>query len=67
MTAQNAGSFEPEDWPVAFFDPSAAQIATALAFVALGLGATLAIARLGGGGAEPAPGGNGGASGARGP
>ncbi len=57
VTAQNAASFEPEDWPVRFFEPSAVQFATAAGMIALGLAATLLIARLGGGANEAAAGG----------
>jgi putative membrane protein len=46
VTLQNAASFEPEDWPLARFRPSAAQVGAAGSFVGLGLLATLAIGRL---------------------
>jgi putative membrane protein len=48
VTVENAGEFEPEDWPVRFFDPSPVQGATSLGLVGLGLAATLLIGRLGG-------------------
>jgi putative membrane protein len=47
VTAANAGDFERDDWPVRFFDPTAAEGAAALGLVGLGLAATLLIGRLG--------------------
>lgn len=46
VTAQNADSFESEDWPLARFRPSAAQVGGAVALIGLGLLTTLAIGRL---------------------
>jgi putative membrane protein len=40
---------DPEDWPIEFFAPSGAQLVGSLALILAGLGATLAIDRLGGG------------------
>jgi putative membrane protein len=48
VSVENASSFEPDDWPVRFFDPTPAQGATSIGLVGLGLAATLLIGRLGG-------------------
>ncbi len=56
VTARNAASFEPEDWPLRRFDPSGAQLAGATGLVALGLLATLALGHLERGSAEDPPG-----------
>jgi putative membrane protein len=48
VSAENASDFEPDDWPVRFFDPTPVQGATSIALVGLGLAATLLIGRLGG-------------------
>ena len=48
LTAETAAAVDPEDWALARFDPSGGQAASALGLIVLGLGATLAIARLGG-------------------
>lgn len=48
VTLENVASFHPEDWPLRRFDPGAGQVAGALALVAGGLLATLAIGRLSG-------------------
>jgi putative membrane protein len=45
---------DPEDWPVEFFSPSGSQLLGALLLVLAGLGATLAVDRLGGGKAPEA-------------
>jgi putative membrane protein len=47
VTAANTNEFEPEDWPVRFFEPTPMEGAGSLGLVALGLTATLAIGRLG--------------------
>jgi putative membrane protein len=56
--AAGAGEqLDPEDWPVELFAPSGAQALGSLALVLAGLGATLAIDRLGGGRGRDAEGG----------
>jgi putative membrane protein len=57
VTPLNASDFEPDDWPVRFFDPTPMQGATAIGLVGLGLAATLLIGRLGGDGNETGGGG----------
>jgi hypothetical protein len=47
VTAENLAEFEPEDYPTRFFSPTAGHLAGAVGFVALGLGITLLVARLG--------------------
>ena len=47
VTLENAESFDADDWPVRFFEPSAGQAASSLALVGLGLAGTLLIGRLG--------------------
>ncbi|MCA9510100.1 MAG: DUF368 domain-containing protein [Myxococcota bacterium] len=49
VTLENAAEIDVEDWALEGFDPNAGQVAGSLALVLGGLGATLAIARLGGG------------------
>ncbi|MBW2315835.1 MAG: DUF368 domain-containing protein [Deltaproteobacteria bacterium] len=49
LDAAGIAELEPEDWPVVRFEPSTGQAGASLALVALGLLATLAIDRLGGG------------------
>jgi putative membrane protein len=46
VTVQNAATFEPREWPLATFDPSAGQAGAALALVLAGLATTLLIGRL---------------------
>ncbi len=53
VTAGNVAEFEIDDWPVESFRPSAGQAASAAGLVALGLGATLLIGRLGGSEGDP--------------
>jgi putative membrane protein len=48
VTLENASAFEPDDWPVRFFDPTRGEAARSLGLVGLGLAATLLIGRLGG-------------------
>ncbi len=48
-TVGTAEQLEPEDWPVEIFVPSGGQVFGSLALILAGLGATLAIDRLGGG------------------
>lgn len=48
LTAETVVDVDPEDWPVRFFRPTAAQAGMALLLVGLGYGATRAIDRLGG-------------------
>jgi len=54
LDATEIAALDPEDWPLARFDPSPVQVAGAVAFVGLGLLATRLIDRLGarGGGAR---------------
>ncbi len=47
LTVETAAEVEPDDWKVAFFRPSGAQLASAVALIGVGLGATLLIGRLG--------------------
>ncbi len=47
ITAETLGSIDPEDWPLAHFDPSLTQILASLALAALGYGLTVLIARFG--------------------
>jgi len=47
VTLENASGFEPDDWPVRFFDPTPAETAGSLGLVGLGLAGTLLIGRLG--------------------
>jgi len=47
VTLENAETFDADDWPVRFFEPSAAEAASSLALAGLGLGGTLLIGRLG--------------------
>jgi putative membrane protein len=49
VTAENAASFDVDDWPVTRFDPSSGQLAAALGLIGAGLAATALIGRLGGG------------------
>ena len=48
VTAESLSEIEPEDYPLTSVAPSAEQVAGALGLILLGLGATLAIARIGG-------------------
>ena len=48
VTAENLEGFDREDYPTAYFTPTARQTASALGIVLLGLGLTTAVARLGG-------------------
>jgi putative membrane protein len=48
VTLETLPEIERDDWPVEYFDPSGGQVGAALGLLALGLGATLVIARLGG-------------------
>jgi len=47
VTLEDAGEIADDDWPVRFFDPSAGEVASSLALVGIGLGATVFIGRLG--------------------
>jgi putative membrane protein len=47
VDAANASEFDPKDWPVRTFTPSASEAGASSALVAVGLGATLLIGRLG--------------------
>ncbi len=46
VSARNAASFDPEDWPLRRFDPGRAEVAGAAGLVALGVLATLGLGRL---------------------
>jgi putative membrane protein len=48
LSAAELSEVDPDDWPLDRFAPSAAQVATAAAAIALGLAATVAISRIGG-------------------
>ena len=48
VTQETLGQIEQDDWRLERFDPSGRQIGASLGLLALGLGGTLAIARLGG-------------------
>jgi putative membrane protein len=52
VTLENAVGFDPEDWPVHRFDPTAKHWLGALALIGCGLLATTLIGRLGGGAPE---------------
>ncbi len=47
VTVENLAGLEPKDWPVRVFRPDAAQTATALGLVVLGLVATAGVGHLG--------------------
>jgi len=47
VTLENVETFDSDDWPVRFFEPSAGEVASSLALVGLGLAGTLLIGRLG--------------------
>jgi putative membrane protein len=47
LSAEGVAEVDPEDWPMQHFRPDTRQIAGSLLLIALGLGATLAIDRLG--------------------
>lgn len=48
LTEQTAAEVKPKDWPQRAFTPGAGHIAGSLALIAVGIGATLGVARLGG-------------------
>jgi putative membrane protein len=48
VSVENASDFEPDDWPVRFFEPTPMESAASIGLVGLGLAATLLIGRLGG-------------------
>jgi putative membrane protein len=54
VTAATLPEIEQEDWRLERFDPTGGQVASSLGLLALGLGATLAIARFGGDGEDDA-------------
>ncbi len=54
LTEQTLTELDPEDYPTGFFKPAPGQIFGALALVLVGFGATFAISKLGGKGAEDA-------------
>lgn len=47
LTAETAPLVDPDDWPTAYFAPTAGQAAGSAGLIAAGLGLTLLIARLG--------------------
>jgi len=47
VTASNRETFDPEDWPTERFSPSGTQVATSLALVGLGFGATQLLGKIG--------------------
>jgi hypothetical protein len=47
VTPLTVNSIDLEDWRVETFQPTAGDVASSLALIALGLGATLAISRIG--------------------
>jgi len=47
VTAENAGSFDPEDWPVRVFPPSAGQAGLSVLLVLAGAAATHLVSRIG--------------------
>ena len=47
VTAENLGEFDTEDYPTAYFSPSAGQVLASLGLVGLGLLTTAGIAHLG--------------------
>lgn len=48
ITAENLAEFDREDYPTAYFTPSAGQVGASLGLILLGLGLTTAVARVGG-------------------
>jgi len=49
LTVEDLADVDVEDWRVEYFTPDAGDVASALALIALGLGSTLLIDRVGGG------------------
>ena len=47
VTASNRETFDPEDWPTERFSPSGTQVATSLALIGLGFGATQLLGKIG--------------------
>ena len=47
VTASNRETFDPEDWPTERFSPSGTQVATSLALIGLGFGATQILGKIG--------------------
>jgi hypothetical protein len=47
VTAENLADFDPEDWPIRYFPPSAGQMAGAVGLVLLGVAVTSLISRFG--------------------
>jgi putative membrane protein len=48
VTAESIAEIDPEDWKTEYFAPSALQVFSALALVAVGFGVTLGVAKVGG-------------------
>ncbi|RMH10937.1 MAG: hypothetical protein D6695_10370, partial [Planctomycetota bacterium] len=57
VTEETIDEYEPRDWPVRRFTPSAGHVLGALGLVIVGFGTTLVVARLGG--EESSPSGDG--------
>ena len=49
VTAETLPDVDPEDYPTAFFQPSAKQLAASAALILAGFGLTMGVSRLGGG------------------
>jgi len=47
VTFENAGDFDPEDWPVRVFPPTGAQIGLSVVLILVGAGATRTVSRIG--------------------
>jgi hypothetical protein len=47
VTSENLADFDREDYPTAYFPPTAVQVLASLGLIVLGLAATTGIARLG--------------------
>ena len=48
VTAENISEFDPEDWRMESFSPSATQIASSVGLVLLGIGITWGVSKIGG-------------------
>jgi putative membrane protein len=48
VSVESASDFEPDDWPVRFFEPTPMESATSIGLVGLGLAATLRISSISG-------------------
>ena len=54
VTVDNFAQFDAEDYPTAYFRPGARQVAGSMGLILLGIAATSLLARIGGGGKDPA-------------